>query len=825
MEKAMSIQKKSHTACKLFITSVLTATLASCGGSSGGGSSSNSSSSTDNGFDFSITSPAEIDITENKTQIITLETSDLGDKTASAQITGGSDASLFSITDLTLSANNPFDFENPISSDGDNNYEVTITITVDGSTRSKTFNIKIGDISIPELQVLFPAYGANLDLSAENITFQGLLIDKEDNSTLSADQITELSIGSTLPTIVEDHPQGLSWSLDIPVTQAETIVPISFELTDGQAGTINWPLYNTALLGNIQAIVNADVNEYYLADAYQERIISINTETLTTKIISTNGFPRTKNIFLDAEENRLLIASPGVISAVDLTSGERTLISTAGLGSGPNFRDLKDMDVDIANNIAYITDAILNAVFAVDLITGDRSIISDATIGTGEDLDKPLAIAFDMSGEQLFITGDNHTVLYKVDIKTGDRSVVSSDTVGTGEVITTPSDIKLDLAKNRVFILDETTDKLFTINLTTGERTLFAQGLNDPTALAIDYNSLSTPQLVFFSNASKELVQMEMDGDDKKVIYTSKVSVGDRTKSVTDIHITNDEKQIVAADSNTKKVYSMSLNTGERHVLSSIERGAGSTPLILKGLNANDSSEFAYIADSGRKALIKINKANGDRTIVSSAISTETESVGSGISLERAEDVVVDLTNNRGFIADLDINGVISIDINTGDRTILSSSEAAMGTGIAFTYINELCLLSNNTRLFAADRIGKRVIEVNLNTGDRTLISGKDETGTFVGSGYEPKSSRDLICDTTNNRLLVWDEQNQTIYAVNPETLEHTSIIDTSSKTPWEAVNEFTYAPKTKLFYGSNPLLDGIIALDEKSGQQAVISQ
>jgi glucose/arabinose dehydrogenase len=67
---------------------------------------------------------------------------------------------------------------------------------------------------------------------------------------------------------------------------------------------------------------------------------------------------------------------------VDQVSGDRTIISGAGIGSGPAFVRPRGIAVE-ADGSLVVTDPDLVAVVRVDPVTGDRTIISDANTGSG----------------------------------------------------------------------------------------------------------------------------------------------------------------------------------------------------------------------------------------------------------------------------------------------------------------------------------------------------------------------------------------------------------------------------------------------------------
>ena len=64
------------------------------------------------------------------------------------------------------------------------------------------------------------------------------------------------------------------------------------------------------------------------------------------------------------------------LMAVDLTTGDRTIVSGAGVGSGQAFGSNERLDVELQNNVAYVYDLAVGGVIIIDLATGDRAVVT-----------------------------------------------------------------------------------------------------------------------------------------------------------------------------------------------------------------------------------------------------------------------------------------------------------------------------------------------------------------------------------------------------------------------------------------------------------------
>ncbi|PON11810.1 hypothetical protein C2W62_42895 [Candidatus Entotheonella serta] len=73
-------------------------------------------------------------------------------------------------------------------------------------------------------------------------------------------------------------------------------------------------------------------------------------------------------------------ARPAVLR-VNSDNGDRTIVSDAATGAGPNFETLFDIAVMESTGQLVVSDQSLNAIIVVDPANGNRTILSDMTIG------------------------------------------------------------------------------------------------------------------------------------------------------------------------------------------------------------------------------------------------------------------------------------------------------------------------------------------------------------------------------------------------------------------------------------------------------------
>ncbi|MHC4550142.1 MAG: NHL repeat-containing protein [Planctomycetota bacterium] len=167
--------------------------------------------------------------------------------------------------------------------------------------------------------------------------------------------------------------------------------------------------------------------------------------------------PNGRAYVLDRDTEKLL--------RVDLATGDRRVVSDAATGDGPRLSPLASLAVDAAAGLAYVGRGGSAGIISVDLATGDRSVVSDSATGTGPDLSNVIALAHDASRDRLLAVLRDRDFILAVDLATGDRTVVTTGLVD-------PHHISIDAAADRALIT--TGDALHLMDLATGDRRLLS---------------------------------------------------------------------------------------------------------------------------------------------------------------------------------------------------------------------------------------------------------------------------------------------------------------------------------------------------------------
>ncbi|MCK4711075.1 MAG: hypothetical protein KAU21_20860, partial [Gammaproteobacteria bacterium] len=116
------------------------------------------------------------------------------------------------------------------------------------------------------------------------------------------------------------------------------------------------------------------------------------------------------------------------------------------------------------------------------------------------------------------------------------------------------------------------------------------------------------------------------------------------------------------------------------------------------------------------------------------------------ISLAKPEGMAIDKANDKVFIIDLEQRALVSVDLTSGTKSIVSSQ--TRGSGTAFNSPITLDIDTGINHAYVLD--GNTIIDVDLATGDRTVLS--DAT---TGTGPVLSNIIDLTIDTANRLLYV----------------------------------------------------------------------
>ena len=187
------------------------------------------------------------------------------------------------------------------------------------------------------------------------------------------------------------------------------------------------------------------------------------------------------SVALDTENNIAYVGTAVQADAklfvVDTVTGARTLLSASTKGTGPTLRSVQSIILDKDNNRVLAANSNFSDggfICAIDLTTGNRNIISGLGVGGGTPFGSVAYIASDTVNNRLLAADSKSNAIIAVDLTTGDRVEVSGPNTGSGPLFGSPSGIALG-ENNIVFVIDSGLDQLFAVDLISGERAMVAR--------------------------------------------------------------------------------------------------------------------------------------------------------------------------------------------------------------------------------------------------------------------------------------------------------------------------------------------------------------
>jgi streptogramin lyase len=394
-------------------------------------------------------------------------------------------------------------------------------------------------------------------------------------------------------------------------------------------------------------------------------VLAMDPETGACTVISSNDTG--SGPLLDVPE-ALTMGADGTFLITDTTlrallrvepgSGARTLIAAgATVGSGPRVHFLYGMAPLTADEVVV---ADTQGVLRVQLTTGNRTMVSGCPAeaeqggctGTSTDGDVPQPF----SPQAVVVTGDGALVvaeqslpgIVRVDSANGNRTLMSGcrqrdtrdraclDPVGSGPDWLSPDALTV-APDGTLFVLDAQMPAVVRVDPLNGDRTVVSgcSAFYERTCIA----SLGSGVVFTFPRA------LAMAADGALLVLDGEGEWSTR---------------VVRVDP----------QSGERTLVTGPDRGTG--PALHATALAIESAQAFVVADSFLGAILRIDVASGDRTILSGCTAMTCDVlVGNGPPLAFPT-ALLTMPDGSLLVGDAALNAVVHIDPGTGDRTVLA---------------------------------------------------------------------------------------------------------------------------------------------------------
>jgi DNA-binding beta-propeller fold protein YncE len=521
---------------------------------------------------------------------------------------------------------------------------------------------------------------------------------------------------------------------------------VQVDLDHGQRAILSGSDHGTGLALKKPKGIVLDVTKdtAYVVDA-NDALLAVGLTTGDRRVISSAAagssvgagppLALAMDLAIDLSSKRAYVFGGTALLSVDLTSGDRTLISTDSKfatpegslrGTGPAISGTVAGALDLAHNRAYVGDADLDAVIAVDLATGDRSFLSTeadpegAGHGTGPDLELPLGLRLDAGGATLWLVEEERAAILQVELATGNRTPRADGGVGTGPRLQDPSGVAYDQQRSRLLVVDESAQAVVAADLASGARSMLSSEL----ALHGAYDAVidRAGHYAYVSGNHIGIVRIDLaTGQHSLLSNDDDSSLGPQIGLVlARLELDEPRQQLLVTGS---KLLAVDLATGRRSIVSDGTHGSGPLFAGVSALAFDQARHAMLCLDRSSLALYRVDLVTGTRTVVSGP---DPDGVvhGEGPAFARPSDVAFDANAQVAYVVDNKTRSVIAVNVTTGDRSAISTVEGGLRRGNGVGLLSpEGLTLDGHGQLLVTDSLLDAVISVNPATGDRSIVS------------------------------------------------------------------------------------------------------
>lgn len=485
---------------------------------------------------------------------------------------------------------------------------------------------------------------------------------------------------------------------------------------------------------------------------------------------------------------------------------------------------------DSVSNIIYVVDETLPGVYAVNLTNGTSAIFSSSTQGTGTDFDADLegGIALDSANNRLLVTDDGNDAVIAVELGTGNRSTLAS-----GGSLATPFGITVDAANNRALVVDTTLDGVLAVDLSSGVQTIISDpstgtGVVPTSPRDIALDTVNNRALVVGTGLDA-LVSVDLTTGNRMVISDAVTGTGTVFSSIRGVTFDGLNNRVLVAEAGAgfEGIIAVDLVTGNRTELSGQTVGTtidlGADFDSTRGVIIDSADSRLVVVDDAITSLVAVDPVTGNRTLIV-PFAPATPSVGSGPMLGNPSGIVLDTIANLLYIADDTLDATLEINLSTGNRTIISDSSSP---GVQPTAPRGLGYDIDGGRLLIPDNTLDAVVAIDLLTGTGSVVSDDDSIDDTSETFASPRgdvaienTSFGLVVDTSRDSLFRFDlftGERTTVAEAGDAELEgiQTVVVDTDNNRALVTVASSNPASAT---------LDGVIAINLLDGSLTTLA-
>lgn len=762
-------------------------------------------------FDFRVTT-RNADITPDLIEFTTVNNAALGQIQTSNSLTiSGIEAPVsISINGGTYSINNqPFSAETANLFSGDqltlrttsaDRPGVIVNVVVTISGEESIFSVATApDTQAPIANIIFPKGLAMIE--REEVTIRGSASDNTGVLGIKVNGVDAVT-----------NNGFVEWTATVPL--AVGMNELVVQVTD-LAGLVNTQpvsahVQRQAFFTSLDVMTDiTGSGVVYVGSATFDNIFSIDVTSGLRRLISTqdNGlgdFPLDfKSITVDSREEFLYLLDfrGEAVWRINISTGDRQVLSDDINGAGLNINAPSGISIGPNDGKVYVVDwnaGTGGVIFEIDRVTGDRVVISGNGIGTGPAFDVAQQMVYDDRDEVFYVADSGLDAIIEVDIDSGNRRIVSSDSVGDGDNINSPNSLALDKNENvlytdtNYFALGRSTARaIVSIDLESGDKTVVS-GENAAFEQVGDGESVGFVQALALNDQTGSLVYagtgpllgIDLNNGDRVILSQPSGEYGRQWEFPLAIEKLSD--RLIIGDSQHKAFFQYDLESGAVSEYLRPDDAGLSVPNSYDSFTIDEAQQTLFNLSSllfGENVIRAYNIADGTFTKVTG------DGLGSGDPIVFRQDIGIDKNNSRLLVSDSFSQNIFTVDIETGDRALLTG--VSSGNGAATRRPHYFDIDSENQRIFVCDIQVDSIYSADLNNGFRSLIS---DFFKGVGSGERMESPHYCIFDTDTDQIVALSTNPSTLLSIDVASGDRTVLI------PSESFNDIPVSDMTYLF-------------------------
>jgi hypothetical protein len=554
----------------------------------------------------------------------------------------------------------------------------------------------------------------------------------------------------------------LNWEITLSLAQGTNEFEVVAENDAGDAKSVAVTIRREVPLLSPQRLAIDDDNDRILVtDDLLQSVIAIDMTDGTRSIFSgvelANPFSYPFEIAIDSisvpARALVLDALNGNLYEVDLADGARTVLSPGVISFGFD----KDLIIDSFGSRALVLDS--DTVKAVDLETGDATVLSDATYpNTDNVIDGAFSMAQDGGGRILVMEGDRVIAVNSL----GFREVLSNQTLYP--YYHSVSDCAFDSDYNRLLSIDASPQRTLLaedVAAVDPPRSVLVENLplSGFGAVGIAVDNTNARVLATDSEAAT-ILAIDPLTDQSSILWHNSTPDTNNTFALPEGIVVDSVRNRALVIDTGRGILAVNLVTGARTVFSDSTTPDDDNILFQpSGIALDAPDNRLLVVDRAQDLVMAVNLASGVRTVLSDATTPNSMNV-----FDNPQQIAIDRANNRALVTDSGLDAIVAVNLDTGARTILSNNASAGLANANFGDPRGIAVDAANNRALVTDTPpGVAIIAVDLNTGARSVFS----SNTIPSAAVPLSIPWGIYVDVANNRALVGDVGRSAILALS----------------------------------------------------------